>query len=74
MRFLLSGAAALALVAPLPALAQDHTGHKMPAPTPTPTPTPPPVDHSTMDHSQMDPATMDVADPGYDAMTQETLA
>jgi hypothetical protein len=78
MRFLLSGVAALALAVPLPALAQDHSGHQMPAPTPTPAPmpapAPPPVDHSQMDHSQMDHATTDIADPGYGAMTQETIA
>ena len=73
MRFLLSGAAALALAAPLPSLAQDHSGHQMPAPAPTPTPTPPPVGHSTMDHSQMDHAATDPSDPAHDPATHEAM-
>lgn len=56
MKFLLTGAAALAVAAPLPVLAQDHAGHQMPAPTPTPTP----VDHATMDHGSMSHEAMDM--------------
>lgn len=71
MKLLYPGAAALALIVPVPALAQ-HAGHTMPAPAPAPAPTPSPapapdggamdhsmMDHSMMDHSQMDPEQMD---------------
>jgi hypothetical protein len=39
----LVGVATIALAAPLPALAQDHTGHAMPGPAPAPAP--PPADY-----------------------------
>ena len=73
MRNLLLGASALALLAPLPALAQDHSGHDMsmpmPAPTPAPTPVPsPPVDHSG--HEGMD---MSATEQTGDGMTHVTM-
>jgi hypothetical protein len=40
MRTWLHGAAGLALASPLPALAQDHSGHGVPAPSPAPSPAP----------------------------------
>ncbi|HUQ13988.1 MAG TPA: hypothetical protein VM055_06905 [Novosphingobium sp.] len=66
MKSLLTGAAALALLSPIPAMAQDHSGHAMPAPTPAPTPAP--VDHATMDHSTMDHAAMSDGADEHEAM------
>ncbi len=48
-----AGAAMAGVIGPLPAVAQDHSGHAMPAPTPAPAPAEPAVDHSTMAHSTM---------------------
>jgi hypothetical protein len=51
-KLLLISAAVLVLSDPRAALAQDHSGHSMPAAAPASAE--PPMDHSTMDHSTMD--------------------
>lgn len=73
MSNLMIGASVLALLAPLPAMAQDHSGHDMamplPAPEPTPEPTPmPQAEHSG--HAGMD---MSAAQSGGDAMTHSMM-
>ena len=70
---LLAGAAAIALLAPLPALAQDHQHHPMPQPEASPpVEEPAPVDHSQMHHPEPAPATPHddhvlIADPAHGA-------
>jgi hypothetical protein len=67
-----AGWIALALLAPLPAIAQDHGGHgQHPAP-PAQETTPPPVDHTTMDHGTMDHANMDHGNMDHTGMTAGT--
>ena len=61
----------LGLLAALPAFAQSHAGHDMPAPSPPAGATPAAaadVDHSKMDHSKMDHGAMDHSTMDHGAM------